>query len=573
MCGNNGDLHMSSLNKSKYFWLMPIIFWSLMVGLSFYSNWQALQRQKLEIATTQGRDIFRMIEAMRLWNAQHGGVYVIQSALSPPNPYLDVPERDPVTISGKHLTLVNPAYMTRQITETILEQTGIRVRITSLKPVNPGNKADPWESMTLASFEHGTRERSEILKEPISLVRYMAPLVTQQACLQCHDKQGYKVGDIRGGISVTFSALSIEALIAPHRRDLLVGHSLALFVLSVLSIYALARMRSHTEALEDAKEAQEKLVELRTAELRAEATDRQQAETQLRHLVSASSNGIFGVDASGHCVFCNPTALQLLDIDESDSPIGSDLLHFLERDNPEFAARLRRCLRGETVYEEDVVFRGAGGNSFPIELRLDPIVAEGQFSGAVASFSDVTERQKKQLKVWHQANFDHLTGLPNRQLFQDRFERALLNEARTDGRLAVLFIDLDNFKPVNDTFGHSAGDAVLTEVGRRILANVRESDIAARLGGDEFVIVFTESGDQGNAAALAKKLLHALARPYTLAIGQVADVSASIGVALFPEDGQDADTLLKLADQAMYRAKESGRRRCCFSNGAVECLD
>lgn len=563
---------MPLLNKIKHFWLLPIVFWSLVVGLSFYSNWQALQRQALEIATTQGRDIFRIIEAMRLWNARHGGIYVLQSESSPPNPYLDVPERDPITLSGKHLTMLNPAYMSRQVADTILEQTGFRVHLTSLKPINPENKADFWEAEVLNSFERGVRERAEIFRDSTRQVRYMAPLVTQQACLACHQKQGYKVGDIRGGISVSFSALPIEASIAPHRRDLIASHAVALLLLSALSIYVLVRVRRHTESLEGAREAQERLVEQRTAELRREAIDRRQAESQLRHLVSASSNGIFGVDATGRCVFCNPTALRLLNVAENDSLIGSDSLAFFGRDNPELAVRLRRSLAGETVHEENVVFKGGDGNAFPIELRLDPIIAEGELSGVVATFSDITERQKKQLEIWRQANFDHLTGLPNRQLFRDRFERALVNESRNGGHLAVLFIDLDGFKPVNDTFGHSAGDAVLAEVGRRILASVRESDIAARLGGDEFAVVLTESGGQDNVAVLARKLLHALARPYVLARGQ-ADVSASIGVALFPEDGQDTDTLLKVADQAMYGAKEAGRRRCHFSSGAVERVD
>jgi diguanylate cyclase (GGDEF)-like protein/PAS domain S-box-containing protein len=563
---------MPLLNKSKYFWLIPIIFWSLVVGFSFHSNWRALQRQQFEIATTQGRDIFRVIQAMRLWNARHGGIYVLQSDLSPPNPYLEVPERDPVTISGKRLTMVNPAYMTRQVADTILEQTGIRVHITSLKPINPVNKADPWETEALSSFENGVRERSEILTDSTQQVRFMAPLVAQQACLQCHAKQGYVVGQIRGGISVSFSALPIEESIAPHRRDVIVGHALAVLLLSALSIYLMMRLRSHTEALEAAKEAQEHLVEQRTAELRREAVDRRYAESQLRHLVSASSNGIFGVDAQGRCVFCNPTALRLLEIEDSDSLIGQDILTFFESGNPELSLRLKRCLHGDTVHEENFVFKGADGNSFPIELRLDPIIAEGELSGAVASFSDITERQKKQLEVWRQANFDHLTGLPNRQLFRDRFERALVNKSRNAGHLAVLFIDLDGFKPVNDTFGHSAGDEVLAEVGRRILANVRENDIAARLGGDEFIVVLTESGEQGSVAVLARKLLYALARPYTVAKGQ-ADVSASIGVALFPEDGKNADTLIKSADKTMYRAKKAGRRCCYFSNGAIEHLD
>ena len=210
--------------RQKYFWLLPVIFWTLVVGLSFNWNLKQLDRQVSVVAMNQGRDIFRMIEAMRLWNAQHGGLFVVQSERTPPNPYLDVPERDPVTTSGKHLTMVNPAYMTRQMAKTIHEQTGIQVHITSLRPINPGNKADAWEAQSLERFEKGLKERGEIFEGAERLARYMAPLVTREACLDCHRHQGYQVGDIRGGISVNFSALPIIESVAPHRRAVVIGH-------------------------------------------------------------------------------------------------------------------------------------------------------------------------------------------------------------------------------------------------------------------------------------------------------------------------------------------------------------
>jgi len=555
---------MSLLGRLRHFWLVPIVFWSLVVGLSFNYNWRGFERQVLDLAAAQGRDIFHMVESVRLWNAEHGGVYVLQSERTPPNPYLDVPERDPVTRSGKQLTMVNPAYMTRQLSANIFGQTGIRVRITSLRPINPDNRPDPWEARALQAFEQGLRERVELHDNAQREVRYMAALVTQEACLACHRKQGYKVGDIRGGVSVSFSAAPIEASIAPYRRDVIVGHLIALLLLSSLSIYLLARLRGHTAALE-------REVAARTGELRREALERQQAESQLRHLVGASSNGIFGIDASGRCTFCNPMAATLLG-DKAAALIGSDLLARFDADNPELATHLRRCLRGETVHEDNLLFHASGENAFPTELRLDPVLAAGVPAGVVAAFSDITERQKRQLEVWRQANFDHLTGLPNRQLFEERFARALAQAGRGDGALAVLFVDLDGFKPVNDTWGHAAGDSVLAEVGRRLLDEVRESDIAARLGGDEFVVVLCAAADREAIVSAARKLLRALAQPYVLAEG-VASVSASIGVAFFPEDGKSGEALLAAADQAMYAAKQAGRRSCCDCRGIVCRLD
>lgn len=555
------DLRMSALGRLRHFWVVPVVFWSVVVGLSFNYTWRGLERQILELSSAQGRHIFHMVESVRLWNAEHGGVFVIQSEKTQPNPYLDVPDRDPVTVSGKRLTLVNPAYMTRQLSASIFGQTGIRVHLTSLKPINPDNRADPWETDTLRSFERGVRERIELFDNRQREARFMAPLVTQEACLACHRKQGYKVGDIRGGISVSFSVQPIEASIAPYRRDLIVGHLVALLLLSSFSVYLLARLRGYTAALE-------REVAARTGELHHEVQERRQAETQLRLMASASSNGLFGMDAHGRCTFCNPTAATLLD-DKVSALVGSDLPARFAADNPELAAYLQRCLQGETVHEENLLFHATGDNAFPIELRLDPILAEGAPSGAVASFSDISERQKRQLEVWRQANFDHLTGLPNRQLFEERFARALGRAKREGHRLAVLFIDLDGFKPVNDTWGHAAGDAVLVEVARRLLDNVRESDIAARLGGDEFVVVLTEAVDRSGVVIAARNLLQALAVPYALPEGR-ADVSASIGVAFYPEDGLAAEALLTVADQAMYRAKAAGRRACHFSDGTVE---
>ncbi|MEI7769379.1 MAG: diguanylate cyclase [Chloroflexales bacterium] len=191
--------------KRQYI-LISAICWLALVSASASWNieqiWAAHQRADLQVA----RSFFELIVTVREWNAQHGGVYVPVSDLIQPNPYLHVPDRDISLPNGVTLTKVNPAYMTRLISE--LTQKGgnqIRFHITSLNPLNPGNAANPWETQALTSFEAKALGEAYGWDGQAQIFTYMAPLITQQSCLKCHADQGYKVGDIRGGISVTFN--------------------------------------------------------------------------------------------------------------------------------------------------------------------------------------------------------------------------------------------------------------------------------------------------------------------------------------------------------------------------------
>jgi diguanylate cyclase (GGDEF)-like protein len=184
------------------------------------------------------------------------------------------------------------------------------------------------------------------------------------------------------------------------------------------------------------------------------------------------------------------------------------------------------------------------------------IVDAGRYAGMGRAHDLMAElARRKQAHLYHIAHHDMLTGLPNRQLFRDRLSHAVAKAARDRVSLAVLFIDLDNFKTVNDTLGHGSGDQLLTEVASRLLTCVRSSDTVARLGGDEFTVILTELSKPGDAAVVAEKILSALARPVAIK-GQQVRVSASIGISLFPEDGVDSEALVQLSDNALYHAKE-----------------
>ncbi len=174
--------------------------------------------------------------------------------------------------------------------------------------------------------------------------------------------------------------------------------------------------------------------------------------------------------------------------------------------------------------------------------------------------TEIGERQRAEERIWHLAYHDTLTGLPNRMLLQDRLSRALTHAQRRQGKIGILFIDLDRFKTVNDSLGHGMGDRLLQAVAERLLTTVRTGDTVARRGGDEFVLVLPEIADVGGAVQVADHILKSLSSPFKLD-KQVLYATPSIGISIYPEDGEDVDTLLKHADIAMYAAKEAGRAR------------
>lgn len=187
----------------------------------------------------------------------------------------------------------------------------------------------------------------------------------------------------------------------------------------------------------------------------------------------------------------------------------------------------------------------------------------------VSTLQDITEKKKFDSLVWNQANYDSLTGLPNRRMFGDRLAQDLKKAHRADLQLALLFIDLDHFKEVNDTLGHDMGDMLLVEAARRITSCVRESDTVARLGGDEFTVILAELEETLSVERVAENLIQILTLPYPLG-SEVAYISASIGITLYPDDATDMKDLIQNADQAMYVSKHFGRNRYSYFTPATQ---
>jgi diguanylate cyclase (GGDEF)-like protein len=265
--------------------------------------------------------------------------------------------------------------------------------------------------------------------------------------------------------------------------------------------------------------------------------ERQLHET--RNLIAQSRTGMVVIDAEGTILFANPAAARLMNRPRAQltgSQLGVPLVD---------------------GHKTEIQIRRGNGESGVAELSVHATEWDGQPAHLV-TFHDVTERQQAEADARHRALHDALTGLPNRVRFHDLLERAIVRAAAQGNRLAVLFIDLDRFKEVNDTLGHAAGDELLRAVARRLREAVRDTDVVARMSGDEFTVLLDGIGDRDKALDVAEKVRRRLAEPAELS-SQTLNPVATIGVSLFPEDGEDADTLLMRADTAMYHAKEAGR--------------
>lgn len=284
----------------------------------------------------------------------------------------------------------------------------------------------------------------------------------------------------------------------------------------------------------------------------------------LEAVVENFPGGISLFDAKLRMVLCNEQQKVLLDYPESlfakDKPTLEELFRFNAArgeygpGDPEEHVRRRMALVRE---RKPHVYERTRPNGTVVEVRGMPLKG----GGFVTTYLDVTDQRRNQALIAHMAHHDTLTDLPNRVLFADRLQTAVAL-AKRSGLLAVHYIDIDKFKPVNDLFGHEAGDALLVAIAGRLARAVRENDTVARLGGDEFAIVQTGIGKQTDAGVLAERLLGELTRPFDV-LGHTVTVGASIGIALAPTDGTTMDVILRKADSALYRSKLTGRG--CFS--------
>ena len=234
------------------------------------------------------------------------------------------------------------------------------------------------------------------------------------------------------------------------------------------------------------------------------------------------------------------------------------------RQGPDFYRNFYAALEQHGEWRGEIWNRRKNGDVYPQWLSVKAIHDEqGRLSKYVSVFADITDIKDSERKLWKLAHHDALSNLPNRLLLNARMEHAIQRAHRVSSGLAVLFIDLDRFKNINDSMGHQVGDEVLRDIARRLQSAVHEDDTVARLGGDEFVILLEDIRDANAARRIANRVIERLAEPVTIR-GMSLAATASIGISLYPDDGQDPESLLKHADAAMYQAKALGRNRLAY---------
>jgi diguanylate cyclase (GGDEF)-like protein/PAS domain S-box-containing protein len=297
-------------------------------------------------------------------------------------------------------------------------------------------------------------------------------------------------------------------------------------------------------------------------DLAADLAERRQADSELRLAATVfdhMTDGVVVVDARGRVLSANPAFSVITGY--SPAEVTGRAVSTLWRGmrGTETFRRMSGTLVETGRWEGEIWNRRRGGEDFLARLSVSTVPGRaGAGPQYVGVFNDLTELRRKDEYIQHLSFHDPLTAMPNRALLADRLEHGIALARRERGMLGVMYVDLDRFKIVNDSYGHDVGNELLKVVATRLAGCLRESDTVARVGGDEFVALFTQVPESGGFAALARRIIDSLSRPVTVN-GQVMRVGASVGIACYPDDGDDAAQLLKHADAAMYVAKSSGR--------------
>ncbi len=297
-----------------------------------------------------------------------------------------------------------------------------------------------------------------------------------------------------------------------------------------------------------------------------------ESEERFRQAMEATRDGVWDWNIATDVNYFSPAWYRMLGYEPGEFAATS--AHWASLIHPEDHERVLACnnecidnLRPDFEIEYRLRTKGGDWKWLLSRGKAASRDAQGHALRMVGTHFDITERKETELQINFLAYHDQLTGLPNRTLFFDRFSQAISFAKRSGQQVALLFLDLDGFKPVNDLYGHDAGDIVLKMVADRLQNTVRAIDTVARLGGDEFAVVLGQLIDSAEAGSVGNKLLMAVAQPITLSDQTTVNVAASIGVSVYPDNGSEMDVLLAQADSAMYESKDHGRNRLTFWNG------
>ncbi|MBS3666665.1 GGDEF domain-containing protein [Halomonas boliviensis] len=332
---------------------------------------------------------------------------------------------------------------------------------------------------------------------------------------------------------------------------------------SVMSLWTKAHPAVTGPQLEDITRFHEAIDQAVAESLEHYATIKEMETRLFGAILVASPDPIYVLDLNGRFTYTNKATADLFAI-KPEEIIGKSNFDLEFPFASDFQRNLEKVIADQSSFRGKFVHTFASDQGERFEYLLAPVLDEHLNTEAtVCMLRDITEQALAEEKIWHNAHHDLLTGLPNRRLFLDRLEQEIKHAKRLGKPISLLFMDLDGFKQVNDSFGHEAGDRLLSVVAERLNVCVRESDTVARLGGDEFTVILTGVEQRKDVERVAQSIVEALAMPFPIEPRPV-HISVSIGISCYPQAASTPGALLEAADKAMYRAKKAGANRVCF---------
>lgn len=524
--------------------VLLLFFWTLAaVGSLGFNIHRAYQETLVKAGVAAQATINRDI-SFRNWAADKGGIYVFPSEATPANPYLVHDQKFITTEDGRQLTLLNPAYLIRDIQENAPDKTGVASQLISINPINPANIADAWETKALQNFINQPKvftEVTQIKGQPY--LRKIQPFFVEEACMVCHSHQGYQVGEVRGGITASIPLTSYLTSFALRKKELITTH---------LGVWLLGFIGLTAGFLREKKGAKLQNHYLKELQLAAEVFDQ-------------SYEGILITDVKGNIVDLNASFERISGYSRAELLGKNPRLLASGRQPPEVYQVMWQDLTKKGYWQGDIWNKKKSGLLYAVTLSISAIYDDStppQVRNYLALSADITHIKDNESKLQHLAHYDGLTGLPNRLLLIDRIQQGMKQADKNNSLLGLIYLDLDGFKEVNDQYGHEVGDKLLIELKKRMAKLIGIKDTLARIGGDEFVMVITQLTSEAACQPLLNTLLDITSKSLVID-GQLLKISASLGVSFYPSDKVDAEQLLRHADQAMYAAKQAGKN--CYS--------
>jgi len=543
--------HMQMKQNEKTETIRHLVFLGVAwTAIILFFAWWGVQEEKentVRLATAQARASFGKDQALRQWATRHGRIYVPVGDYFQPDPRMSkVPERDIHTPGGIELTLINPVTIINQLDRDYGYLYGTSGKITSLTARSTHNQPDEWERSALERINLGAEEVMEFVhQDGGEFLRLMQPLIVTPGCLLCHYDEGFTVGRPGGGIAISLP-------MAQLRQQEQVAVRSKLTVLSILWAFGMIGLAINAWLLHQQQKTRiQAMLELQRSENRKSA------------IMGSALDCIITIDAEDRIVEFNPAAEKTFGY-RSEEMLGKPMAKFIVPESMRemhYAGLERQVKTGKTnilgTRIETTAMR-CDGSEFPVELAITRIDQPGAPPLFTAFLRDITERRKLEEQLQKQASEDDLTGLFNRHTFEAALKRVLLSAGESSH--CLMYLDLDRFKVVNDTSGHSAGDELLKQLADLLRDNIGDSGILARLGGDEFGLIL-ENCDLEKGRESASRLLQAVGDFRFYWNDKIFTLGMSIGIVVIDDPRAEASQLLSMADAACYRAKEEGRNR------------